>query len=94
LSPQELALSTLLFGLPLLIFIGVIVGSRLAPRTKRRVETYVLMPLFVVISGGWLGMAALHRWWVQLAILIGVFGFAAHQLVKRIRELRRPPQTS
>ncbi len=88
-SPQELALSSLLFGVPLLIFIGVIVGSRLSAPTKRRIETYGLMPLFVVITGGWAGMAALHHWWVQLALFVVLFGVAVERLARRIRELRR-----
>jgi len=92
-SSQELALSILLFGLPAVIFIGLIVGSRLRPAAKRRVETYFLMPMFVIIAGGAVGIAAFDRAWIQLAAFLLAFGLAAERWARRLRDDRRarPP---
>lgn len=91
-SPQELALSIFLVGLPALIFIGVIAGSRLRPQARRRVETWFLLPLFVVLTAGGVGVAAIEHWWVQLAVVVVLFGLATERLVKRLRQHRREPQ--
>ncbi len=88
-SPQELALSICLYGLPALLFVGFIAGSRLPPETKRRAETWFLMPLFVVLMAAGVVVAALHHWWVQLAVAVLLFGLATQQLVKRLRAHRR-----
>ena len=91
-SPQELTLSICLFGLPALIFIVAIAGSRLRPELKRRAETWFLMPLFVVLTAAGAGVAALEHWWVQLAVAVLLFAVATERLVKRLREHRRAPQ--
>ena len=91
-SPQELTLSICLVGLPALIFIFVIAGSRLRPEVKRRAETWFLMPMFVVLMAAGAGVAALEHWWVQLAVAVLLFAVATERLVKRLREHRRAPQ--
>jgi len=85
-SPQELALSICLFGLPALIFIGVIAGSRLRPRVKRRVETWFLIPLFVIAAAVFAAFAASERAWVLVALFALACAWATERLVKRLRE--------
>ena len=93
-SPQELALSICLFGLPALIFIGVIAGSRLRPQVKRRVETWFLMPLFVVFMAACAAFAASERSWILALVCIAFCALATERLVRRLREHRRESQTS
>jgi uncharacterized membrane protein len=93
-SPQELALSIGLFGVPALIFIAVIAGSRLRPQVKRRVETWFLMPLFVVVMAAGAAFAASERGWIVALVCVAFGALGTERLVRRLRELRRAPQTS
>jgi len=93
-SPQELALSIGLFGVPALIFIGVIAGSRLRPQVKRRVETFVFMPLLVVLMTACAAFAASERAWILTVVCLGLSALATERLVKRLRERRRETLTS
>ena len=70
----------------LLILIGVIAGSRLRPQAKRRVETWFLMPLFVLSAAGFAAFAARERAWMLVAFFALVCAVATERLVKRLRE--------
>jgi len=83
----------LFFGLPILLVGGAIVGSRLRADVRRRVETYGLMPLFVVLAAVMFGFAAFERAWLLVAGSAVAFLFALERLVRRLRADRGSPQS-
>ncbi len=86
-------------GAAVLLVGGAILGSRLGPVLRRRVESYVLLPALSAIVMAWAGWAIWQRSWLELAMLVTCGGHIVKEVLKRLRQSRltegqSPPTTN